>query len=388
MGKSKTLFSTALVLAGAVALAMKLETQRTRSGFSFTGRRVVITGGSRGLGLIMARQLVDEGTHVALLARDAAELERARAELEARGARQVIAQVCDVRDEAAVKTAIDFAAREMGAIDVLIHCAGVISVGPAQHMSKADYEESMNVHYWGAWHATHAALPHLRKAGNGRIVYLASSGGMIAIPHLGAYSNGKAALVSLGETMRAELSREGILVTTVCPTTLRTGSHVNARFKGQHDKEFNWFSLLATLPVVSQDADKSAQRVIEGCRHGDAYVFIPRPARLAPLTKALFPTLMGDAMALITALLPSPTTPQNGDVQLEGWDIETNLSPSTLTAMGDQASVNNNELRGHAPRVVDGSVIDTLREALPASTHPNGAGPFAGEHDMQTQAAA
>jgi NAD(P)-dependent dehydrogenase (short-subunit alcohol dehydrogenase family) len=388
MGKSKTLFSTALVLAGTVALAMKLEAQRTRSGFSFTGRRVVITGGSRGLGLIMARQLVDEGAHVALLARDAAELERARAELEARGARQVITQVCDVRDEIAVKTAIDFAAREMGAIDVLIHAAGIISVGPAQHMNKADYEESMNVHYWGAWHATHAALPHLRKVSNGRIVYLASSGGLIAIPHLGAYSNGKAALVSLGETMRAELSREGILVTTVCPTTMRTGSHVNALFKGQHDKEFNIFSLLATLPVVSQDAEKSARRVLEGCPHGDAYVFIPRPARLAPLMKGLFPTLMSDAMALINHLLPGPVAPQNGDVQLEGWDIETSISPSSLTVLGDQASVDNNQLRGHAPRVVEGSVVDALRETMPASNHPNGAGPYASPHELQSQAAA
>jgi NAD(P)-dependent dehydrogenase (short-subunit alcohol dehydrogenase family) len=385
MGKSKTLFSTALVLAGTVALAMKLETQRTRSGFSFTGRRVVITGGSRGLGLVMARQLVDEGAHVALLARDAAELERARAELEARGARQVVTQVCDVRDEPAVKTAIDFAAREMGAIDVLIHCAGVISVGPAQHMNKADYQESMDVHYWGAWHATHAALPHLRKAGNGRIVYIASSAGTIAIPHLGAYSNGKAALVSLGETMRTELSREGILVTTVCPTTLRTGAHVNSRFKGQHDKEFNWFSLLASLPVIAQDADGSARRVIEGCRHGEACVFIPRPAQLAPLMKALFPTLMQDAMVLINHLLPGPVAPQNGDIQLEGWDIETSLSPSTLTAMGDRATVDNNGLRGHAPRVVEGSVIDTLREAMPASTHPNGAGPYSGQPEVPAQ---
>lgn len=353
--KSKTLFTTALMLAGVVGVAMRMETRRIRSGFSFTGRRVVITGGSRGLGLLIARYLVDEGAHVTLLARDGNELDRARAGLEARGARQVVTRVCDVRDEAAVKNAIDFAAQEMGAIDVLIHCAGVITVGPAQHMSKADYEESLDVHYWGAWHATHAALPHLRKAGHGRIVYVASSGGLIAVPHLGAYSHGKAALVSLGETMRAELSRDGILVTTVCPTTMRTGSHVNAHFKGQHAKEYNWFSLLATLPIISQDADASAHRVIEGCRHGDAYVFIPRPTQLVPLMKGLMPTLVNDALALVNNLLPGPAQPQEGDLMLEGWDIETTASPSTLTALGEKATVDNNELRGHAPRVLEGA---------------------------------
>jgi NAD(P)-dependent dehydrogenase (short-subunit alcohol dehydrogenase family) len=349
---------------------------------------VVITGGSRGLGLVLARQLVDEGAHVTLLARDGAELDRAREDLESRGARQVVTQVCDVRDEGAVKSAIEQAARQMGAIDVLIHCAGVISVGPAQHMNKADYEESLNVHYWGAWHATHAALPHLRKAGNGRVVYIASSGGMIAIPHLGAYSNGKAALVSLGEVMRAELSREGILVTTVCPTTLRTGSHVNALFKGQHAREFNIFSLLATLPVVSQDAEGSARRVIEGCRRGEAYVFIPGPARFIPLVKGLAPALMSDAMAMISNLLPGPVAPHQGDLQLEGWDIETSLSPSTFTALGDKASVENNELRGHAPRVVDGALADEARNSTPASTHPHGAGPHPGHEELNPQHAA
>lgn len=387
MGKSRLLFSTAMVIAGAVGIAWRLEKHRTRSHFSFTGRRVVITGGSRGLGLIIARQLVDEGAHVALLARDAAELNRARADLESRGARQVMTLVCDVRDEASTKLAIDQAAHEMDAIDALIHCAGVISVGPAQHMNKADYEESMAVHYWGAWHATHAALPHLRKAGNGRIVYLASSGGAIAVPHLGAYSNGKAALVSLGETMHAELGREGIFVTTVCPTTLRTGSHVNARFKGQHASEFNLFSLLATLPVISQDAEKSAQRVIDACRRGDAYVFIPRPAQLMLLAKGLFPNLTADAMALITRVLPGPVAPQQGDLLLEGWDIETNLSPSTLTVLGDQASVDNNELRGHAPRVVKDTFIDEENADVPASTHPNGAGPYTSHSELQSQRA-
>lgn len=373
-----------MMLAGVVGIAMRLETQRTRSGFSFTGRRVVITGGSRGLGLLIARHLVDEGAHVALLARDATELDRARADLEARGARQVVTRVCDVREEPAVQSAIDFSASEMGAIDVLIHCAGVITVGPAQHMSKADYQESMDVHYWGAWHATHAALPHLHLAGQGRIVYVASSGGLIAVPHLGAYSNSKAALVSLGETMRAELSRDGILVTTVCPTTMRTGSHVNARFKGQHAKEFNIFSLLATLPLISQDADASARRVIEGCRHGDPYVFIPRPARLALLMKGLMPTLLHDTLALVTSLLPRPVAPHEGDVTLEGWDIETTISPSTLTALGDQASVDNNELRGHAPRVVDGAQANTLQDDAPASVHPHGAGSYFHPSDSQT----
>src|SRR5436309_7591109 len=107
-------------------------------------------------------------------------------------------------------------------------------------MTVEDFEETMRVHFWGPLYATLAALPHLRKQDTGRIVNISSIGGRIAVPHLAPYSASKFALAGLSDGLRTELAREGIYVTTVFPGLMRTGSHVNAQFKGKRRAEFTW----------------------------------------------------------------------------------------------------------------------------------------------------
>ena len=192
---------------------MKLTGNRNR--FSYPGRVAIITGGSRGLGLLMARQLRKEGARVALLARNREELVRAKELLG--DSSSVLTIACDVAERTLVRQAIEIVVHHFGRIDMLINNAGVIQVGPLEHMAYGDYHQAMNVHFWGALHCTEAVLPYMRQRRCGRIVNIASIGGLIAVPHLAPYAASKFALVGYSDAVRAEVAKDGIRVTTVCP---------------------------------------------------------------------------------------------------------------------------------------------------------------------------
>ncbi|MDX1531422.1 MAG: SDR family oxidoreductase [Rhodothermales bacterium] len=342
---NKTL-TTLAAAGGGLALWRGL---RARRRIPFRGRTAVISGGSRGLGLVLARRLADEGANLVLLARTAADLDRARGELEGRGA-AVLALPCDVREREQVERAVAKAAERFGRIDVLLHDAGVIQVGPQEHMTEADYREAMGVHFWGAYYLTEAVLPHLPTDGTGRVGYVASIGGRIAVPHLAPYSASKFALVGYADAMRAELSRRGIRVTTVTPGLMRTGSHPNALFKGDHEKEYAWFSISDANPLLSASAQHAAQQILDAVRHGDPALTITIPAKLGAALDGLFPGLTGTVMKLAEHLLPAPAG-WSGDRRQTGWESFSAASPSVLTRPADEAVAENNELRGHAPPV-------------------------------------
>jgi len=259
---------------------------RRRNRMDFKDRAVVITGGSSGLGLVLARELAEEGARLALLARDRGDLERAEKHIASRGA-QVLAVPCDVRDRRQAQGAITRVAEHYGRIDVLVNNAGVIQVGPVEHMSIKDFEDAMAVHMWGPLYTMLAAVPTMRRQGGGRIVNIASIGGKIAVPHLLPYAASKFALVGLSDGMRAELAKDGIHVTTVCPGLMRTGSPVNAQFKGRHRDEFTWFVLGDSLPLASIDARRAARQIIKACRYGDPHLTITTQARDPGLERPL-----------------------------------------------------------------------------------------------------
>src|SRR5215467_7069989 len=245
----------AMGVAGGVALAMAAS--RVARGWhriSFDGRVVVITGGSRGLGLVLSRLFVDEGAHVVLLARDLDELARAAAELDSRGHGSVTTLRCDVRRRADVRAAVDAILDRHRTVDVLLNNAGVIQVGPFEHMSEEDFENAMATHFWGPLHLMLEILPTMIHRRFGRIVNISSIGGRIAVPHLGPYCASKFALAGLSDAARAELDRYGIRVTTVTPGLMRTGSQTNAQFKGRHEAEYAWFKVSSSIPGLTVGA--------------------------------------------------------------------------------------------------------------------------------------
>jgi NAD(P)-dependent dehydrogenase (short-subunit alcohol dehydrogenase family) len=316
---------------------------RGRRRIDFDGRVVVITGGSRGLGLLLARQLADEGALVTIAARDEAELERAREDLVSRGARAHVV-VCDVGlREQAERLVTDTLARH-GRIDVLINNAGVIKVGPIDHMEHADFDEAMAVHFWGPLHTTLAAIPAMRRQGGGRIVNISSIGGKIGVPHLTPYCASKFALTGLSDSLRSELAKDDIHVTTVCPGLMRTGSPFNAWFKGNHRDEFTWFAIADSIPVASIDGRRAAAQVLDAARHGDPELVITWPARLAVLANALVPELMALATATANRALLPPPDPTAGTESRSGWQSGSNWAPSRLTRLTERAAHENNEL--------------------------------------------
>ena len=323
---------------------------RARRALDFAGRVVVITGGSRGLGLILARLFAAQGAKLALIALDGSELQRAKSELQQSGA-QVFTLACDITDSAALQGAIEQIVAHYGALDVLINNAGSIEVGPLEHMSENDFRKLMDLHCWAALNATRAAVPHLKNSG-GRVVNIASLGGLLTLPHLSSYSVSKFALVGLSGSLRAELAKDGVLVTTVCPGTMRTGSHMNAKFKGQHEKEYQIFALAAGPPLISTDATAAAKRIVEACRHGDAMVIYPATARMAQIGAALMPNLTAEVLGILTRFLPTPTG-SDGDDSQSGWQSRGDHDFSLLTQLADKETNENNELKGHAPLPID-----------------------------------
>lgn len=336
----------ALVLAavGAGALVAARAAFRRWQEYGLRGKTVLITGGSRGLGLVLAREFAREGASVAICARDREELERAQGELAGQGA-HVFAFPCDVSDRTQVKELVEVVTAHFGRIDVLVNNAGVIQVGPAETMTLEDYEQAMGVHFWGPLYLMLAVLPQMRGRREGRFVNISSIGGKIGVPHLVPYSASKFALVGLSEGMRAELSKDGIVVTTVCPGLMRTGSPRNATFKGQHRAEYAWFAISDALPVTSIQAERAARQIVTACKRGDAELIISTQAVAAIKFHQLFPEASADVRALVNRLLPGPGG--IGRKRAKGKDSESALAPSILTALSDRAAERNNEVPGN-----------------------------------------
>jgi NAD(P)-dependent dehydrogenase (short-subunit alcohol dehydrogenase family) len=330
-----------LAAAGAGGLLAGRALSRRLFGYSFRGKVVLITGGSRGLGLVMAREFAQEGARIAICARRPDELDAARADLKGRGA-EVLAIPCDVTERAQVNEMVNVVRDRFGRIDVLVNNAGVIQVGPLEVMTVEDYEEAMKTHFWGPLYTTLAVLPEMRKRRAGRIVNITSIGGKISIPHLVPYSASKFALVGLSEGMRAELLKTGVVVTTVCPGLMRTGSPRNALFKGKHRAEYAWFSISDSLPVSSMSAVRAARQIITATRRGDAEVTLSIQAQLAARFHGLFPAATADLLAIVNRLLPEAGG--IGRARAKGKDSQSQLAPSVLTALSERAAEKNNEM--------------------------------------------
>jgi len=330
----------ALGVAGLAATATFAKLRQRAN--NLAGKTVLITGGSRGLGFLLAREFAREGCGIVICARGESALEQARLALKAEGA-QVLAVPCDVTDQAQVADLVQQANRYFGGIDILVNNAGVIQVGPLQNITLQDFENAMDTMFWGVVYPTWAVLPQMLERNDGQIVNVTSIGGKVSVPHLLPYACAKFAATGFSEGLRAELAKTGITVTTIIPGLMRTGSHLNALFKGRQQAEFTVFSLAATLPLISMDAKRAAHQIVEATKRGDAERVLSIPATLLATMHGLFPGLTSELLGLVNAtLLPAAQAADAGLVS--GQQVQATLSPTRaqmlhlLTTLGRHAA--------------------------------------------------
>ena len=333
-------------LAGVGAWAATKVVLAQQRKMDFRGKTVLVTGGSRGLGLEICRVLAQEGANIALCARDADELDRAQSELSQYNV-GVYANVCDVTDKGQIERFVDDVRQQLGPVDVLINVAGVIIVTPYEHATEADFRHAMDTNFWGAFHFVNAVMPDfMARSKNshtrGRIVNITSIGGKVAVPHLSPYSTSKFALVGYSEGLRAELLNHNIQVTTIAPGLIRTGSPRNAIFKGQNEKEYTVFKISDSLPFFTIDSTDCARQVVDACRYGEAVRTISLPAKLGAALEGIAPNLLAETMALVNRTLPAPGG--IGEARAFGFESETTLSESFVTQLTQDAAVRNNEV--------------------------------------------
>lgn len=311
------------------------------SKLNLQGKVVLITGGSRGFGLVLARHLADRGARLAICARSADDLELARQELDSRGA-EVITMTVDVTENEEIKAAVRDVIKHYGRLDVLVNNAGIVQIGPQHLMEIEEYQVAMQTNFWAQLYAMHAVIPHFIERGGGRIVNITSIGGKIALPHLLPYTASKFAAVGLSEGMHAELKKYNITVTTVVPNLMRTGSPRHAEVKGNHKKEYAWFKHADSNPLLSQNPDKTAERIIEALEYGEAEVTLTLTGKVASLVKGFAPGWVSLLMGVANRLLPDAVTGNN--VTVKGWEAESDLSNGPISNLSNRAAARNNEI--------------------------------------------
>ena len=323
-----------------VAAGLLLARLGRRPERSFRGQVVLITGGSRGLGLELAREFGRRGARVGIAARDTDTLERARADLEARGV-DVLAVPGDVGDAAVARAMVTAVAERWGRLDVVVNAAGTITVGPLETLQPADFEESLRVNFWGTVNVCLAALPEMRARGRGRLVNVSSIGGRVAVPHLLPYDASKFAVAGFSEGLAAEAAAWGIRVTTVYPGLMRTGSPRHALFKGRHRAEYAWFSIAGGLPGLSMPVARAARRITDACARGAPWLVLTLPARLAMTVHDVLPGPTIRLLGLVNRVLPGPGG--EGRRAVRGRDSTSAWSPSILTVANERAARRQNQ---------------------------------------------
>jgi short-subunit dehydrogenase len=268
----------------------------------------VVTGASRGLGFLLARELARQGFDLVMCARSAKGIAEAGEALRREGA-TVSTAVADVSVQAEAEDLIARAVADYNRLDVLVTNAGTIQVGPVAAMDVDDFTMAMDTMYWGVVYPVLAAVPVMRRAGHGRIITVTSLGGKVPAPHLLPYAAAKHAAVGFSEGLHVELAKYGISVTTAVPGLMRTGSPDNALFKGNKTAEHAWFTIADSLPLLTMDAERAARAIVRAGLRGRSEIILTPAAQVAARLHGLLPELTTRALTLVDRMLPTDESP-------------------------------------------------------------------------------
>jgi len=250
----------------------------------FDNKITVITGGSSGLGKVLAHRLAARGAHLALIARDKNKLEATRKELEAANPRcKALTYSCDVADYAAVEKTMAAIAEELGPPWLLVNSAGIMREGYFEQLPMQVFHEVMGINYFGTLHCIKAVLPYFQQQGQGWIVNISSMGGRFGAFGYSAYCSSKFALLGLSDTLRGELKPQNVQLQVVCPPEF--GSPMVDELNRYRTVENR--RLVQTMPVL--DVERVADAVMKGLEK-KRYLIIPgRASRMLDLSNRLLP---------------------------------------------------------------------------------------------------
>ncbi len=186
------------------------------------GRRIVISGAASGVGRAIAKLFHQQNAAVALVDRDADRLATTCAELAAGGGAKVASAVADVTDDQVLRASIDQVAHELGGLDGLVGVAGLDLERPFDQMSRADWDQVLTVNLTGAFSLTSASLPHLKQAGGGSVLLVASGAALRPIASRTAYCASKAGVVMFAKALAVDLAEAGIRSNVICPGVVDT----------------------------------------------------------------------------------------------------------------------------------------------------------------------
>jgi len=334
MPEKRPHFRAPLVATGGIGCGLLVQTLLRQRKEDFTGKVALVTGGSRGLGLQLAREFARVGCRIAICARDEDELRRAADDLRSKGT-AVLSLRCDVSNRDDMEHTILAVTDHFGCVDILVNNAGIIQAGPIETMAVEDFEKAMGVIFWGTLYATLAVLPQMRARRSGHIVNITSVGGKISMPHLLPYGAAKFATTGFSEGLRAELASDGVRVTTIAPGLLRTGGQRNAEFTGDQEAEYAWFSLGDTLPFAALDVAQAAREIVAATQRGQAERILSLPASVVARLSGAFPALSADILALVNRfILPSRN---GGSHTAAPGTVVHERDPAALRAVIDRA---------------------------------------------------
>jgi len=185
--------------------------------FPVAGKNVLVTGAASGIGAAMAIAFNEKGSRVALL-----DLDDKQARKFAETLDNSFVHQCDVSSETSVYKAVDAVKAEFGKIDVLINCAGIVDLAPAEELSTAAWKRTIDINLTGSFLVAQCVGKSMIENGSGKIINIASQAGTVAIPDHVAYCASKFAIIGMTKTMALEWGQHGITVNTISPTVVLT----------------------------------------------------------------------------------------------------------------------------------------------------------------------
>jgi NAD(P)-dependent dehydrogenase (short-subunit alcohol dehydrogenase family) len=229
-------------------------------------KHILITGGSKGIGLACAACFLSEGARVTLVSRDAGNLARARAQLPTHDTRRLHTHAADLRDANAARVALDAAEAALGPVDVLVNSAGAAKRTPPTELTPQAWQDAMQAKYFSYMHMIDPTIKRMAQRGRGSIVNVVGNGGKVASPiHLpGGAANAALMLASAG--LAAAYGPQGIRVNAINPGATRTerlqeGLAADARMQGISTGEAMQRSV-ARIPLGRMAEPEEVARVV------------------------------------------------------------------------------------------------------------------------------